>query len=245
MAVGGVIALLPGQREARFLGTCFALRRPDHFVTAKHILRGSPGELRVAFGAQAETAVVDIDEVVVHDRVDLAVLRASGPRRYVPKGGTPGPQQPSREVRELAHFVDDVASDEVLTGVWYESYGLPTDLPSQLDRGGVGEGRCFRGYIRRAMTFSGGWGTYRAVELSEGVPGGASGAPIYDPNDKRRVIAMATTTFESEIPGQTAEDDGSGSVVATGAKSMTWRVGVGLVLAAHRPWLDEHISPLA
>lgn len=245
MAVGGLVGSRNGYAPS-FLGTCFAVRRPDVFLTAKHVVSGvDVPSLRVAIGGSTETAVVNVGRVVEHPRADIAVVFTTGSRRYVARedeaNGLNG-QTPRRIDRETAWFNDDVEISEVLSGVWYEAYGLVTDMPSHLDRGGVGEGRCFRGYFHRAMSYRDGWGAYKAVELSSGIPGGASGSPIYDPNDHRRVIALATATVESSIPGNWASERDPGQVVATTEETMRWRVGIGLILSFVRPWVDSTIE---
>lgn len=177
--------------------------------------------------AAAHAVAVDVQR---HPRADFAILTI-GARWYRPvEVCRPMDRWGDPDLAEQMWFMDETEADAIVTGVWYESYGMPVDMPIQHERAGIAVGRVFRGYVHRPVSYSSrGRYAYRAVELSTPVAGGASGSAIADPATHYKVFAVAAETMESRVP------------IATGAPGLDerqWALGIGVYLPPLRTWID-------
>lgn len=239
--VGGVGGQISGR--LKFLGTCFAFRRPDRFLTAAHVVEESTTRLYIAVAGETETAVMDVDNYEVHPHADLAVLKVETPRRYVVRDGrTNENNEPPRAFRETACLIDGVDPRLIPPGIQYEAFGYDVEMPDWSDAPGGAVGRLFRGYAHRRMTYSIGRRSYAAIELSEPVPPGASGAPLYEPGNWRNVFGLATGTAQSSMPASRVTESLRGEMQAVAFETATWRVGLGLLLEPYRAWLDDVLA---
>lgn len=171
--------LLIRQGEERsFIGSCFAYRRPDVFLTAYHCVEHVPvHELAIGLPAvrDALNAPLNVLGVVPHPTADVAVAFVE-----------PIEVQPPYWMAPVDH-----ASD------WGESvvcFGYPDD---STPNGVMPTPRMSNGNIQRFFDYADGRGEYRALELSFPSPQGLSGSPLCRTQDTGAPIAVITANHNA------------------------------------------------
>jgi hypothetical protein len=222
-AVGQVMRWRPGETPT-FLGSCFALRWNNRYVTAAHCIANVPSQ-ELAVRNPAGGLLSSVTKVERHETADIAVISPSG----LQVGGF-----------ETEPFWDVVSNWSL--GEDFMAYGYPADvLGPQGDRPTE---RLFRGHFQRFMRYESHLGfAYLAAEMSIPAPAGLSGGPLFRPGAHSMLVAMATenlqsTTFLEEVqieerPGYRVEKRYE-RVIA---------YGVALVLSDVSDWLDAAVPP--
>jgi hypothetical protein len=207
-------------RSSAFLGTCFAFRYKNHFLTAAHCVKDR---------ALADLAVYHpfdgvysrVARVVTHASADIAVV-------VLVNEGREGTQP----------FLEFTSSYGAATQ--YTAYGFPEDSmgPNQ----GKPIARVFRGYFQRFMEYESGMGyKYVAGELSIACPGGLSGGPLFILDQPWVVFGLVaenleTTTFLDSVE-QVLDD---GQLVHEHYRRVI-NYGVAVMLDQIGEWIDQHV----
>jgi hypothetical protein len=207
--------------QPRFLGSCFALRWGNYFVTASHCVGDlSAEQIGVMLPGLAPTNRADA--VMRHDTADITVVRLA-PFEVEPA-------EPFWGVAENAKL-----------GETFHAFGWPEEF-------GGDEGptpRLFAGHYQRFVPrYRSHMGyEYRAGEMSIPFPGGLTGGPIFRQDAGRVLTGMAVENVEAETVLDSVVDvqeDGS-RYTEISRKILTY--GIAVMLNGVAKWLDDCIPP--
>ena len=209
------------------LGTCFAFRWQNRFITARYRIEGIPDDETALESGPARGFIQTVGDVRRHQTADIAVIEAGG------IGLAAVPVEPFRSI----------APDRFL-GEEFFAFGYPVDVLGS--DAAEPTPRLFKGTFQRFMpsytTYSG--YSYAAGELSIACPGGLSGGPLFRINDYTTVIAMATENLTSTTHLEAVEDH---SIGGAPSKRIEYREvivnGTALMLSNVSAWLDQWIPP--
>ena len=212
------VGLVSGAGE-EFLGTCFAFRHWDYFLTAAHCVGGREGDAVSVLcpGSPPRRRAVEIRR---HPEADLAVVRL--------EEQTPNLVQP---------FWGAVGNYGV--GQDFAAFGFPDDAlgPDPLQP----TPRLFKGHFQRFLDYGPPPLRYRAAELSVPSPRGLSGGPVFHARRPVELLGMATASVQSSTwPDvvETVEREGE-RVVTTHHHVVSY--GVALILDRVGDWLDTYV----
>jgi len=229
-AVGLIVRIAEGDetrrlvdlpKAASFLGSCFAFRRAEFFLTAAHVLRGYQlGELRVICAADRQ--LYRIRTIETHPRADVALAVLSDAPQTDPFWNVVSP-----------HLGED-----------FIAYGYPEDPFPGL--GLVPTPRIFKGHIQRHIRNYKSDSTryeYDAIELSMPCPPGLSGGPCFKPSSPMTIVGIVTENVDTTKVLDTVEETaGPGYREITKLMSVV-RYGVGIDPAGIAEWLDRCVPP--
>lgn len=211
-----------------YLGTCFAFRWQNRFITARHCIEGIPDDELALESGPARDFIQTVGNVRRHPTADIAVIETGG------IGLAAAPVEPFRSI----------APDRFL-GEEFFAFGYPVDvLGPDADEPTP---RLFKGTFQRFMpnyrAYSG--YSYAASELSIACPRGLSGGPLFRINDHTTVIGMATENLKSTTYRESAVEDHS--IGGAPSKHIEYRevivYGTALMLSDVSDWLDQWIPP--
>lgn len=229
MGVGLLRRWKPGDQATEtakpYLGTCFAFRWQNRFITARHCIEGIPDDELVLESGPARGFLQTVGDVWRHPTADIAVFETGG------IGLAAVPVQPFRSI-----------ATERFLGEEFFAFGYPVDVlgPDATEP----TPRLFKGSFQRFMpnyrSYSG--YNYAAGELSFACPGGLSGGPLFRTNDLTAVFGLATENLRSTTHLEAVEDH---SVNGTPSKRIEYRevisYGTALMLSDVSDWLDQWI----
>ena len=221
LAIGPLFRTMP---EGGFLGTAFAYRDTQYFVTAAHCVRDvAVDELGVLLPRHSED-FVHVTDVVIHPQADVAVLRTR-----------------SREDVPFEPFWNCVANWGL--GEEFIAYGYPDARPAP---DASPTPRLFRGHYQRFMDHHSHMAyRYVAGELSIPVPVGLSGGPLFRPGAPQMLTAIAVENMRSELVEDSIEEHSiDGHVMRTTLRQNVINYGVAVMLSPVSSWIDEHVPAL-
>ena len=207
---------LPGEDGSRFVGTCFALRQTNAFLTAAHCTSDEnmfivmPGLL---------PKLHKVSRVIRHPSADLAVLRLDD-------DAWP-PVDPFLVVAPAPPM-----------GTEFMAYGFPEDAPAPNQDRPEPIQRLFRGYIQRGLQYERGSYKYAAVEMSVPCPAGLSGGPLFAADSHAQVIGLATENVESMTYVGRSEEVVAGAITSRTQEIHRVQYGIAVLLAPVSDWLD-------
>ena len=239
-AVAAIFRADESGEPSAFLGTCFAFRQKDCFLTANHCVADVDGlresdrstsaiERRRQTIPEAELFIVHpyikkilrVQEVIRHKTADIALVRSD----------------PIES--EDAHAFLICTSDYSL-GTECAAYGFSKtifgDAPDQPIA------RLFKCYFQRFMSYESlplGY-SYEAAELNIACPSGLSGGPVFRTDRKMVICGLVTENLTSATARNPIEETQKGAVI-TKVYRTDINYGVCLLLADVKDWLNEHI----
>ena len=217
----GVKDLLHLPKAAKFLGSCFALRRADVYVTAAHNIKGQElAELSVV--SAADRQLYPVKGIETHERADVALITLTSVPPIQPFDGALPPY----------------------LGADFVAYGFPEH--THPDVGSVPTPRVFKGHIQRIIrnhkSYLG--YEYNAVELSMPCPAGLSGGPCFRPH-QMTVVGIVTENLDTTTTLQESVEEIVGDVRRqTTHFQRVISYGIAVDPGAIAEWLDARI-PLA
>jgi hypothetical protein len=212
-------------KSPAILGSCFALRQPTVFLTARHVIKGhDPSTLAVSFvvipGLRAVT------KVHIHPTADLAILEAQDPET--------GPIQPITDILAGIHL-----------GEPFAAFGFPEDLVFGGKAGGSPH-RLLMGHYSRFFEFESAVNQefrYVAGEMNVPVPKGMSGGPLLRPEPPYLVTGLAAeTNYVESYPTITSETIVDGQKEKY-VESRMIAYGVAVILGNLIDWINERVPP--
>jgi hypothetical protein len=209
-----------------FVGTCFAFRTGEHFITAAHCassLQAHQLAIRTPLGGLIKSAL----SLEKHPDADLAIVR-------VPSIHAEG---------------DVVEPFALIVGNWslgedFYAYGYPVDVMSAAPTQPVE--RLFKGHFQRFVQYKSEFGySYLAAELSFPSPAGLSGGPLFRPAAPSVVLGLAAENLRSRSVLEELEErrDDTGRIEQRYSRLIEY--GVAVMLSPLLPWIDERIPPRA
>lgn len=153
----GIVTSGTGEDMEPFLGSCFAFRWANWFLTASHCVADrEPDQVGIVIPGFPAFAV---RVIVRHPEADVCLLEAE-----------------SVSACDPFNWIGDAQGT---VGLTFEAFGFPFDvLWSEEPR--VPKARLFRGHVQRQMRHRSKMGyTYDAAELNIPAPKGLSGGPVY------------------------------------------------------------------
>lgn len=227
-----VALVYEGQQDGseHFLGTCFAFRYKNRFLTAHHCVAEKDVSRLSVFHPQ-DFVHTKVESMAVHPTADIAVLVLASGRH---------------ETDVWLHFDTDNR-----LGNDFMAYGFPEDqfAPEQeaAERSFVYRGnptaRLFKGYFQRYFNhrsrLPAGY-QYRAGEMSIGCPAGLSGGPLFRPMSVHSLCGLVTENFESATVLHWKERAVEGSGTHTTEQARIINYGVCVMLSSVADWLEEH-----
>jgi hypothetical protein len=206
--------------DADFLGTCFAFRQSNVFLTAAHCVpEGADGMLFVNTPPVGGFHVVA--EVHRHPTADLALLALDG-------SAWPGEVEPFVRVKPFTAL-----------GLEFMAYGFPEDAPAPDVETPTPTERLFRGYLQRRLVYRRAGYEYAAGEMSVPAPAGLSGGALFAAGDFNSVIGVAAENVQSTTYVGRVEE----TTTAAGTERFVERehvqYGIAVLLAPLTEWLDE------
>lgn len=216
-AVQTLLRLNPQGRPVEILGSCFRLWAPRRYVTASHCVAGlEPGSVAVMNSYDPDHDL-PASSITHHPKADIAVVEVSG-------------EIPSAYTDLYFHeWGRDMGGP-----VW--CYGIvcgPETGPREMFHRGLS------GTIQRAFQHSVGPYSSEALEYSEPIPKGMSGAPAILLWDPPRAIGVALGTLDSELVVQRYEEREEHGVRYREKVIKVAQYGVILRLDSVKPWLLE------
>jgi len=206
--------------NVEFLGTAFALRRGQFFLTALHCV-GSRESIGLLLPAQ-ESRVFPVKVIHRHPSADLAVLDLG------------------RDFEAVTPFW--TAVDNLGLGEEFFAFGYPEDA---LEGRGAPVPRLFVGNFQRFFdhrdSLSG--RGYPASEMSIPAPRGLSGGPVFRPGAPVVLTGMVTANFDSTTALEAHEEEDQDGRKRTLQYQRVISYGVALRLASFGDWLDDLIPP--
>ena len=209
-----------------YLGTCFAFRWQNRYITAAHCLQGIPDDEIAIESGPARGFESTVGPIHRHPTADVAVIESSG---IAPADAPIDPFQ-------------QIGNREGLGEEFY-AFGYPVDVLGPDST--VPTPRLFKGYFQRFLppykTAYSGY-TYSAAELSFACPGGLSGGPIFRTMDFSAVLGVATENLQSTTTLDAVEELSIGGAPQRRTEyRQVISYGTALMLADVADWIDEHV----
>ena len=210
------------ERTPDIVGTCFAFRRSNFFLTAHHVIKSvDNADLAISFLTTPGLRVVT--QVHVHPQADVAILEAADPQT--------GTIEPFWDVVSNIHL-----------GETFAAFGFPEDLVR--GQSGGSPHRLFMGHYQRFMDYESFMGyRYVAGELNIPCPSGLSGGPLFRPEAPQMLTALATENVETSTWPESMEEEvrDGGTVRTTHRRIISY--GVSVILFHLLDWINEFVPP--
>ena len=219
-----VVAQLTRMPSRHFLGSCFAFRKPTHFLTAAHCVGTlDSSELAITLLAPAPTTcrAVALD---THPDADLAVVRIE----------VPDPHFITPFTRLPAGFA---------LGEDFYAYGFSETILASDEKDQTS--RAFKGYFQRFMLHSSYLGyRYTAAELSIPAPAGLSGVPVFSTEHLTSgyVYGVVPENVESSTLLDSVLEVQDGNRLVEERYKKVLNFGVALLLPDYEQWLEAVIG---
>jgi hypothetical protein len=208
--------------ELPYLGTCFAYRWQNRFLTAAHNIAG-----------------LNMDEIAV-ETVRGLIQTATG-LRFHPEADVAVIEFGSLQIKGAETEPFWTTANDWTLGEDIMAYGFPVDV-----LGKIGEiepkPRLFKGYFQRFMPEHSTYTQYKylAGEINFGCPFGLSGGPVFRPNAHEIVLGIATENLQSITSLQAYHEE---IIAGRTIKEVEYReiisYGTVLMLSGISDWLEE------
>jgi Trypsin-like peptidase domain len=207
-----------------FLGTCFAFRHRNYFLTADHCVRDRKiAALSVAH--PFEGVFTRIATIHSHPTADLAVVTLAN------------------QGKDKTEPFLDLAANYGL-GEEFVAYGFPEDTIGPNE--GQPTARLFRGYYQRFMEHKSHMGyAYVAGELSMPCPGGLSGGPLFRPGAPKMITGLVTENLEATTLLDSEESTLHDGTQVHEHYRRVINYGVALMLAELADWINQYVPTRA
>jgi len=210
-----------GVWKPRFLGSCFAFRHSNTFLTAAHCVEGIRPEDLIVECPRARTDY-KAESIDAHPSADIALVRLD--EKVWAEGMAPMPG----------------ITPDPAWGEDFVAFGFPEDVLGEDPSQPVP--RVFKGYVQRVFPYDGpSRYRYRAAELNIPCPAGLSGGPLFSTVISGQVMGLVTENRESATAVGRIEEAISERERITRIERNVIHYGVALVLADVAEWVDELI----
>jgi S1-C subfamily serine protease len=209
--------------EPKFLGTCFAYKRQDRFVTARHCVgRLDASELRVLLPLPEQSpSLIQVLSVTAHGPADACIL--------VTQAVPPGLVTPFMGLSARRDWGEPVMA-----------LGYPEE---STDEGLVPTARLFSGTVQRYAMFDTKRGyRYNSGELSFGAPAGLSGGPVFPTREVGLVIGVVAENHDSTTYLRSVQEIQEHGTVYKEHQHEVIRYGIFVTLAEIAPWLEQAVG---
>jgi Trypsin-like peptidase domain len=213
-AEGFVVEKLPV-----ILGTCFAFRRSNFFLTTHHVIK-SLDRCGLAIWFLTTPGLRVVTQVHAHPTADVAILEAVDIQT--------GTIEPFWDIVSNIHLGETLAA-----------FGFPDDLVR--GESGGSPHRLFMGHYQRFTDYES-FMAYRCVvgALNIPCPAGLSGGPLFRPEAPQMLTALATENVETSTWPESIEEEvrDGGAVRTTPRRIISYGVSVILFLL---DWINEFV----
>ncbi len=222
----GVIVQRDAEGRPSALGTAFAFRSAECWVTARHCVPGDVAQAAVAT-TLGKVYWRTIREAFTHPDADIAVLHVEPKDRNDP----------------AVPFY--ACASTYLLGEDFIAYGFPESVFGQDQREPTP--RLFKGYYQRFIKEyrSHNGSTYDAGEMSIPAPPGLSGGPLFRPGTQQILTGMVTDNLDSSTTLDAVHQEIEGGETRTTHYQRVITYGIALMLDRVEGWLDEYVPPAA
>lgn len=213
-----------------FLGSCFAFRAKNRFLTARHCVEGRDVAALSVYSPQ-DLVHTKVAEVIAHPEADIAVLVLANTGR--------------QSTEMWLHWDEDRR-----LGNDFMAYGFPDDPfpPHKEDERlivyrGNPTARLFKGYFQRYFEHRSrlpGRYKYLAGEMSTGCPAGLSGGPVFRPMAVHQLCGVVTENFESGTVLHWQERVVENGVTHYSDTQRIINYGLCVMLCSVADWLDQN-----
>lgn len=208
------------EQTARFLGTCFAFRQTNIWLTAAHCVAGlEPNSLFVKLSGRT----FPVAEVQTHATADLALLDLGSDT-------WPGGVEPFIEIVEPPWLDGE-----------FIAYGFPEDAQPLDTLENKPIERMFRGFVQRRMLYRRGGFEYVAIEMSIPSPAGLSGGPLFNPAQGSGLLAVAVENVQSTTYVGREVSETEGMLTTKRIETNFVQYGVAVLLAPLAEFLYEQV----
>lgn len=220
-AVAGVFRADASGEPSAFLGTCFAFRQTNCFLTANHCV-GTLQETDVLIVHPLIRRTLRVEEIARHKTADIALLKSE-------------PIE-SEDAQSFLLAVSDrkLGTDCIAYGFPEMIFGSKSKQPTA---------RLFKCYFQRFMSYESiiyGY-LYEAAELNIACPAGLSGGPVFKDDWTMLICGLVTENLQSTTYLDSVEEIQKDGVVIKKQYQNMINYGVCLMLSDVRDWLNEHI----
>lgn len=166
-------------RHAPLLGTCFAFKRPNYFLTAAHCIEKlAVDQLVIAPNDRRNLAVAD--RVIFHPTADLAILYVEGERSVTGENYFRKIVPPSMGGDYYAYGFPDIDNDKIRPRAFVGNFQNFRDHTSHMKHPETS----------RPYKYVGG-------EMSNACPAGQSGGPVFSRDHGDHLFAVVTENYEA------------------------------------------------
>lgn len=222
----GLLLHEEGERT-QFLGTCFAFRSRQKFLTAAHCVgKLEASQVSIALPRVNLEKPYRVSGIERHPKADIAVLALAGTNDDAPS------------LNPVLRFAAHLGMGE-----HFVSFGFPEDVFGP--DAGQPTARFFRGHFQRKFYHRSYRGfEYEAGEMNIPCPGGLSGAPIFRPDLLEEAVGMVTESNKSMTVLESVEEiQENGRTKLKTINQSFIEYAVALLLHPHSDWLEQHAPP--
>ena len=214
-----LLGLNDGGATTTFLGTAFAFRSRQHFVTAAHCVGDSqPSVLSITVPITGQALVVA--EIHHHPSADIALLTVA---------------QDAPEVEPYWNALGNLN-----LGHEFFAFGYPENVLAVDARAPTA--RLFVGHVQRLFAHRSYLGfEYEAIEMSMAAPAGLSGGPLFAPDAPTMVGGVVVENFDSTTLLESIEEVSTPSEKRTIRNQRVISYGIAVHFWPIREWLEQFV----
>jgi hypothetical protein len=217
----GLLYSRNGIRLDKFLGTTFAFRHTDYFITASHCVGAqTPSDLAIAMPAFSGTEGLAVKKLWKHPSADVAILNVSNGAKF------------GVEPFVLIDAATDYGESVAALGFPEESHPDDTLKPTV---------RYFRGSVQRLFDYEHKPWRYAAYELSFGAPAGLSGGPVFPTRDNTIACGVVAANHSATTYLSSVAEVQEGSNYHSERIHTLIEYGIAVRLDQHLEWLNSII----
>jgi hypothetical protein len=206
--------------EVLLLGTAFAFRTGQHYLTAAHCI-GDLSPSDIYLNVRGLDDLMSVAHVERHPTADVALLVLES------------------DIEQAEPFM--LIREEQAIGPQFFAFGYPEDAmegkaPSPKPRVFIGHYQRF--FHHKSLHTD---REYDAVELSIPAPGGLSGGPVFPQELLNLVSGLVTENYESTTRLQAVEDINAAGEKRTIQYQTVISYGIAALLDPLRDWIEERV----
>jgi hypothetical protein len=214
----GQVYFAPPDGKWEFSGTGAMYVRPYVILTAAHCVPDVPGA-KFAFWSPVDNSTHEVEKVVRHPRIDLAVL-------VLPRSVEPPPTG-----------VYTAISQSLIDGGDFLAFGYPAEENTT-------KPRIFKGHFQRFFGYQSTDGrAYFAAELSIPAPAGLSGGPVSNAHQPQFLNAIVTANHDSSVVIDSFEEHEQDGTVTRGKITRVVSYGIAAMLVGEtvQSWINTAV----
>jgi hypothetical protein len=206
--------------EVLFLGTAFAFRTGQHYLTAAHCVGDLPAS-EIYVNVRGLDNLMSVARVERHPTADVALLILESD---IERAGTIYADPPRGSYRSP------------VLAFGYPEDAMAGEASSPKPRVFIGH---YQRFFRHKSLHTG--REYEAVELSIPAPGGLSGGPVFPQELLNLVTGLVTENYESTTRLQAVEDINAAGEKRTIQYQTVVSYGITVLLDPLREWIEERV----